>query len=74
MQVSISLKCLFCNDNLHADTDKTIQVDEMITCINCGEKNDFDSVRNIAIQEGKEEVKKAILESLQKKIKNIVKK
>lgn len=74
MQVSVSLRCLFCNDNLQGDTENPPQEGEMMVCTHCGEKNDFDSVREIAIQEGRKELEEAVLESFTKKMKKIFKK
>lgn len=66
----ISLKCLFCDSPLKADSEQEFDSGDMIKCLKCNELNDYDSVKEIAIEEGKERVieyaKKALDKSLGK--------
>jgi hypothetical protein len=49
----ISLKCLFCASELKGNTEKEYKSGDILTCQECGESNDYDSLREVAIEEGK---------------------
>ncbi|HDM8429155.1 TPA: hypothetical protein U5E40_004384 [Yersinia enterocolitica] len=51
---SISLRCLFCQSALEGPEDAEYQSGDLIKCAACGEKNDFDSVMEVAKEEGLE--------------------
>lgn len=52
----ITLKCLFCGCDLQGDTGKEFQSGDMLKCQECGELNDYDSLSEVAIEEGKASV------------------
>ncbi|KPC54571.1 hypothetical protein [Amantichitinum ursilacus] len=52
-QFKITLKCLFCGCDLKGDTEKTHQSGDMLKCQECGEFNDYDSLMEVGLEEGK---------------------
>ena len=48
----VNLKCLFCDSELKVDTNKNFASGDMLICQNCGEGNDFDSLIEVAKEEG----------------------
>ncbi|MDI1276474.1 hypothetical protein [Methylobacter sp.] len=68
-EITISLKCLFCGSDLEGPEDEEYNSGDLIKCIKCGKENDYDSVLEIAKDEGLEAVKA----QLQNKLKNMFK-
>lgn len=66
--LQISLKCLFCNQPLKGDSEQLHKLTsgDLITCSECGELNDYDSVVEIAKKSGIEQLKKNVLDDLKK--------
>lgn len=64
----INLKCVFCGyDKFELPyKDYQPQEGEQIKCPNCGKTNDFSSLKQLAIQEGREEVKNYVTTELKK--------
>ncbi|OYQ75964.1 hypothetical protein [Wohlfahrtiimonas chitiniclastica] len=64
--LQISLKCLFCNQTLKGDVEQSYKLTsgDLITCSECGELNDYDSVLEIAKKTGIEQLKKNVLDDL----------
>ncbi|MGP1721131.1 hypothetical protein [Shewanella frigidimarina] len=52
-QFNIPLKCLFCDCELQADTEKEFSSGDMLKCQECGEFNDYDALIDVASDEGK---------------------
>jgi hypothetical protein len=72
-EFQISLKCLFCGCDLKGDTEKKPTSGDMLKCQDCGELNDYDSLLEIAIEEGKALEIKAIKDDLSKSLKGLFK-
>jgi len=49
----ITLKCLFCGCDLKGDTENTYKSGDLLKCQECGELNDYDSVIQVAAEEGR---------------------
>ncbi|MFV8980676.1 hypothetical protein [Serratia fonticola] len=63
---SISLKCLFCGSVLQGPSDSEFQSGDLIKCSNCGEENDFDSLMEVAKEEGLEMAKNHVNDMFKK--------
>lgn len=70
----INLKCLFCDCNLEGNTEKKFVSGDMIKCQSCGELNDYDSLIEVAIDEGKPIVEQYAKDEITKMLKNVFKK
>ena len=70
----VNLKCLFCGEVLEGPEDAEYRSGDLIKCAKCGEENDYDSVLEVAKEEGVEQVKKMVEEQLQKQFKGLFKK
>lgn len=66
----IAAKCLFCDAALTGPENSTFESGDLITCPECGEGNDFDSVVEVAKEKSLGIAKKL----LNDKIKSILKK
>lgn len=66
---TISLKCLFCGSILQGPEDAKFQSGDLIKCSNCGEENDYDSLLEVAKEEGIEMVKKQVSDIFKKSFK-----
>jgi hypothetical protein len=69
-QFSISLKCLFCDCELQADTEQEFVSGDMLKCQECDELNDYDALIDVASDEGKalaEDYAKREIEKILKK-------
>jgi len=64
---TVELKCLFCDCVLEGDIEKEYMSGDMLGCKHCGELNDYDSLMDVAADEGKALVAEHI-ESEMKKI------
>ncbi len=69
----IALKCLFCECDLKGDTEKTYQSGDMLKCQECGELNDYDSLIDVAVEEGKATAADYAKEEIEKMLKGIFK-
>ena len=67
---TITLTCLFCDAILTKKGNEEFNSDDLIRCQNCGEENDYESVYEIAKQQGIEQVKNEVMEELTKSFKN----
>lgn len=70
----ISLKCLFCGSELKGDTEKEYKSGDMLKCQECGELNDYDSLKEVAIEEGKAAVASYAKDEISNMLKDIFKK
>ena len=70
---TIELKCLFCDVVLQGDTDIELSSGDMIECQECNEKNDYDSLIQIAKEEGVEKVSKQTKSEIEKILKKAFK-
>lgn len=70
---TVDFKCLFCDCVLEGDTEKEYSSGDMIKCQECGELNDYDSLVEIAIEEGKEKATEYAQDEIQKMLKCIFK-
>lgn len=75
-QFNISLRCIFCDSTQFELPYKGYQPSdgEMIKCGNCGKLNDYSSLREVAIEKGRNEVKKYATNLIEGKLKKIIKK
>ena len=69
----ITLKCLFCDCPLQGEDNKEFQSGDMIKCQSCGELNDYDSLLDVAKEEGLKDVKKYAEDEIKKILKNTFK-
>ena len=69
----ITLKCLFCGCDLKGDTEKKYQSGDMLKCQECGELNDYDSLMEVAAEEGKASAVDSAKEEIAKMLKGIFK-
>ncbi len=69
----ISLKCLFCDLPLKADSEKEFDSGDMIECLECHELNDYDSVKEVAIEDGTEQATEYATKELKKSFKKLFK-
>jgi phage FluMu protein Com len=70
---SIEVKCLFCDATLKSEDGQEYQSGDMIKCSECGELNDYDSVLEVAKEQGVELVKNELEKELKSKFKNLFK-
>jgi len=68
---TITLTCLFCDAALTKKDNEEFNSNDLIKCQNCGEENDYESVYEIAKQQGIEQVKNEVMEELTKSFKNL---
>jgi hydrogenase maturation factor HypF (carbamoyltransferase family) len=73
MPLIITLRCLFCDSKLEGDTEKDFHSGDQIECQKCGESNDYDSLVDVAKEEGAERIKKQVEKEISEKIKGIFK-
>jgi DNA-directed RNA polymerase subunit RPC12/RpoP len=71
---TVSFKCLFCGEALEGPEDAEYQSGDLIKCTKCGEENDYDSVFEVAKEEGMSQVKEKVEEQFQKQFKGLFKK
>lgn len=62
----IALTCLFCDAPLTKKDNEEFHSGDLIKCQNCGEENDYESVLEIAKEQGIYKVKNEVLEELKK--------
>ncbi len=67
----VKVLCLFCQMPLQVDKDTEYESGDMIKCVSCGEFNDFDSVFEVAKEEGIKLVKNQVEEEFNKEIKKL---
>jgi hypothetical protein len=72
-ELTVNLKCLFCGSALEGPEDIEYVSGDMMKCTKCGEDNDFDSVMEVAKEEGIEKMKGIVQEQLEKEFKNLFK-
>lgn len=72
-ELHITLKCLFCGCNLKGDTEKKYESGDMLKCQECGELNDYDSLMEVAVEEGKAVTADYAKEEISKMLKGIFK-
>ncbi len=69
----IALKCLFCGCDLKGNTEKTYESGDMLKCQECDELNDYDSLVEVAVEEGKASAIDYTKEEISKMLKGIFK-
>ena len=69
----ITPKCLFCGCDLKGDTEKEFQSGDMLKCQECGELNDYDSLVEVAAEEGKASIAEYANKEIAKMLKGIFK-
>ena len=69
----ITVKCLFCGCDLKGDTERKYQSGDMLKCQECGELNDYDSLIEVAVEEGKASVGDYANKEIAKMLKDIFK-
>jgi DNA-directed RNA polymerase subunit RPC12/RpoP len=73
-KLTVNLKCLFCSSTLEGPEDAEYHSGDLIKCTKCGEDNDYDSVLEVAKEEGMEKMKGAVQDQLEKDFKGLFKK
>lgn len=71
---TVEVKCLFCEATLKKGKHDEYKSGDLIECSNCGEKNDYDAVLEVAKEKGIERVKAEVAKDIQKQFKNMFKK
>lgn len=63
---NILLQCIFCmgTEFLLPNENYKPKHGDMLTCANCGRKNDYDSIMRVAIEEATKETQKTIMTAL----------
>lgn len=69
----VTLKCLFCGCDLKGNAEKEFHSGDMLKCQECGELNDYDSLVEVAIEEGKASVTDYAKEEIAKMLKGVFK-
>jgi Tfp pilus assembly protein PilZ len=72
-EFKIDVLCLFCQAPLRADENTDFVSGDLIKCKSCGEKNDYDSVIEVAKEKGVEKVKSQVEDELAKTMKSLFK-
>lgn len=74
--IEVKLECAFCNSTNFELPYEGYQPEEgeMIKCANCGKLNDFSSIKEVAIDNGKEELVGYAKGKIEKELKKIFKK
>lgn len=70
---TVELKCLFCDCILPSDIEKEYSSGDLIKCQECNELNDYDSLVDIATDEGKKLVKEYAQKEIEQMLKNVYK-
>lgn len=70
---TVELKCLFCDCILQSDIEKEYSSGDLIKCQECNELNDYDSLMDIATDEGKKKVEDYAKTEIEKMLKNVFK-
>ncbi len=73
-KIAITLKCLFCGSQLEGPKGVEYKSGDLIKCSKCGEGNDYDSLMEVAKEEGMAKMKEAVQEQLSKEFKGLFKK
>ena len=73
-KLTVSLKCLFCGSALEGPEGAEYNSGDLIKCIKCGEENDYDSVLEVAKEDGLAKMKDVVQTQLQKELKELFKK
>lgn len=68
---TVSLKCLFCDSTLEGDSENEYNSGDLIECQECKELNDYDSLIEVASEEGKELVGEYAKEEISKIVKKL---
>lgn len=63
---NVNLKCLFCGSELKAPEDSKYGEGDLITCQDCGEKNHFVSILDIAKTEAIDKVESELNQKIAK--------
>lgn len=71
--INISLKCLFCKSVLTAEEGSGFQSGDLIECNECHEMNDYDSVLEVAKEDGVERMKQEVNKSIKSQFKDFLK-
>lgn len=72
-QFTVDAVCLFCGSTLQAEESAEFESGDMIECESCGEKNDYDSVLEVAAEKGTAIVADEVMGELSKTLKKIFK-
>lgn len=75
-QFNISLRCVFCDSTQFEIPYQGYQPSdgEVLKCVNCGKLNDYSSLREVAIEKGRNEAKKCATGLIEGELKKIRKK
>lgn len=73
-ELTVTLKCLFCGSDLEGQQCAEYGSGDLIKCTKCAEDNDYDSVLEVAKEEGMARMKDTIQEQLQNEFKGLFKK
>jgi transcription elongation factor Elf1 len=65
IELKAPLKCLFCGSPLVKQEGVEFNSGDLIKCNKCGESNDYDSVLEVAKEEGLASMKDVLYEQLQ---------
>ena len=71
--ISISLKCLFCDCALEGDAEQDFSSGDLIKCQECDELNDYDAVIELAKEEGTKIISEYAKSEIKKMFKDVFK-
>lgn len=72
-EFQITLGCLFCGCDLKGDSERQYESGDMIKCQECGELNDYDSLVEVAREEGRASAVNYVNNEISKMLKGIFK-
>ncbi|MCD6365533.1 MAG: hypothetical protein J7M14_06620 [Planctomycetes bacterium] len=72
-EFTIELKCLFCDSILQGEPDKEYSSGNLLQCQECKELNDYDSLIDVATEEGKEKAEEYAHREIEKMLNNVFK-
>ncbi len=72
-EIDITVVCLFCQAPLQVEKGIEFKSGDLMKCGTCGERNDYDSVIEVAKEEGIRTVTKQVKDDLAKTFKNLFK-
>lgn len=72
-EFQINLQCLFCGCDLKGDTKKKFESGDILKCQECGELNVYDSLVDVAMEEGKTAAVNYAKDEISKMLKDLFK-
>ncbi len=71
--ITVTLKCLFCGAALQGPEDAEYSSGDLIKCADCGEGNDYNSLLDVAKEQGGEQLKNEVEKQLEREFRELFK-